>query len=70
MTKQSTPGDRPRYRISADRQSAHRRVRYVERSHPDDGECTLCQLDELAEREQTEQQDSTARSGGQKTTDK
>ena len=70
MTKQSTPGDRPRYRISADRQSAHRRVRYVESSHPDDGECTLCQLDELAEREQIEQSIPTANSADQKPTDK
>jgi hypothetical protein len=41
--------DRPRFRVSADRQSASRRVRYVESSTPDDGQCTLCQLDELAE---------------------
>lgn len=41
--------DRPRFRVSADRQSARRRVRYVESSTPDDGQCTLCQLDELAE---------------------
>jgi len=45
--------DRPRYRVSADRQSARRRVRYVESSHPDDGQCTLCQLDEVAQREQS-----------------
>ncbi|SDS87286.1 hypothetical protein SAMN05216198_3014 [Halopseudomonas litoralis] len=70
MTKQSTPGDRPRYRISADRQSAYRRVRYVESSHPDDGQCTLCQLDKLAEREQIEQQDPTANSADQKPTDR
>ena len=38
--------DRPRFRVSADRQSASRRLRYVETSHPDDGSCTLCQLDE------------------------
>ncbi len=37
--------DRPRYRISADRQAAHRRVRYIETNQPDDGSCTLCQLD-------------------------
>ncbi|MFZ2288118.1 MAG: hypothetical protein WAV92_00370 [Halopseudomonas yangmingensis] len=43
--------ERPRYRISADRASARRRVRYVESSHPDDGQCTLCQLDELAEQD-------------------
>ncbi|NLY57570.1 MAG: hypothetical protein GX071_03490 [Gammaproteobacteria bacterium] len=43
------PPERPRYRISADRQSAVRRVRYVETSHPDSGDCTLCQLDELAQ---------------------
>ncbi|PRB80977.1 hypothetical protein [Pseudomonas sp. MYb185] len=42
---------RPRYRVSADRSSARRRVRYVESSHPDDGSCTLCQLDELAQDE-------------------
>ncbi|MFA5677161.1 MAG: hypothetical protein WC953_01950 [Pseudomonas sp.] len=50
MSSEST--DRPRYRISADRQSAIRRVRYVESSHPDDGQCTLCQLDELAQGDQ------------------
>ncbi|SFP94028.1 hypothetical protein SAMN05216229_10889 [Geopseudomonas sagittaria] len=38
--------DRPRFRVSADRQSASRRLRYVETSRPDDGSCTLCQLDE------------------------
>ena len=38
--------DRPRYRVDADRQTAHRRVRYVETNRPDDGSCTLCQLDE------------------------
>ncbi|MCQ4324638.1 hypothetical protein CXK94_00525 [Stutzerimonas stutzeri] len=38
--------DRPRFRVSADRQTAHRRVRYVETSRPDDGSCTLCQLDQ------------------------
>ncbi|MBE7374446.1 hypothetical protein [Pseudomonas lopnurensis] len=38
--------DRPRFRVSADRQTARRRVRYVETSRPDDGNCTLCQLDE------------------------
>jgi hypothetical protein len=38
--------DRPRYRIDADRQAAHRRVRYVETNRPDDGSCTICQLDE------------------------
>ncbi|WP_193073462.1 hypothetical protein [Pseudomonas sp. FME51] len=70
MAKQNAPGDRPRYRISADRQSAHRRVRYVESSHPDDGECTLCQLDELAEREQIEQPTPTANIADQKPTDK
>ncbi|WP_304640012.1 hypothetical protein [Pseudomonas sp.] len=43
--------DRPRFRVSADRQSASRRVRYVESSKPDDGQCTLCQLDELADLE-------------------
>lgn len=43
---------RPRYRVNADRGSASRRVRYVESSHPDDGACTICQLDELAEAEE------------------
>lgn len=43
--------DRPQYRISADRRSASRRVRYVERSRPDDGQCTICKLDELADLE-------------------
>lgn len=38
--------DRPRFRVSADRQSANRRVRYIETSRPDDGSCTLCRLDE------------------------
>ncbi|AWM59308.1 hypothetical protein C6Y58_07420 [Stutzerimonas stutzeri] len=38
--------DRPRYRIDADRQAAHRRVRYVETNRPDDGSCTICQLNE------------------------
>lgn len=37
---------RPRFRIDADRQAASRRVRYVETNRPDDGSCTLCQLDE------------------------
>lgn len=41
--------DRPRFAISADRHSASRRVRYVETSHPDDGNCTLCKLTEEAE---------------------
>ena len=38
--------DRPRFRVDADRQAAQRRVRYVETNRPDDGSCTLCQLDE------------------------
>ena len=38
--------ERPRFRVSADRQSASRRVRYVETSRADDGSCTLCRLDE------------------------
>ncbi len=38
--------DRPRFRVSADRQAANRRVRYVETNRPDDGSCTICQLDE------------------------
>ncbi|HAV06125.1 MAG TPA: hypothetical protein DCX47_14125, partial [Pseudomonas sp.] len=41
-----TAPDRPRYRVDADRQAAQRRVRYVETNRPDDGSCTLCQLDE------------------------
>lgn len=41
----------PRYRINADRHSASRRVRYVEGITPDTGQCTLCQLDELADLE-------------------
>lgn len=41
----STP-DRPRFRVAADRQSASRRLRYIETSRPDDGNCTLCRLDE------------------------
>lgn len=40
-----TRDNRPRYQFSADRQSASRRLRYRETSHPDDGECTLCRLD-------------------------
>lgn len=43
------PDQARRYRISADRQSASRRVRYVEGSTPDTGQCTLCELDELAD---------------------
>jgi len=38
--------DRPRFRVDANRQSGNRRVRYIETSRPDDGSCTLCQLDE------------------------
>lgn len=38
--------DRPRFRVDADRQSASRRVRYIETSRPDDGSCSLCRLDE------------------------
>lgn len=41
-----TDSKRPRFRIDADRQAASRRVRYVETNRPDDGSCTLCQLDE------------------------
>lgn len=51
---ESDEQQRPRYRVSADRSSARRRVRYVESNRQDDGECTLCQLDELAQREQQE----------------
>ncbi|MFT0211349.1 hypothetical protein VQ643_01880 [Pseudomonas sp. F1_0610] len=35
-----------RFQITADRQNASRRVRYVETSQMADGECVLCQLDE------------------------
>lgn len=42
---------RPRYRVSADRQSASRRVRYVETIKPEYGQCTVCELDELADLE-------------------
>ena len=41
--------DKPRdsrYQVSADRESAVRRVRYVETSRGDADECRLCQLDE------------------------
>lgn len=38
--------DRPRFRVSADRQSGSRRVRYVETNRPDSQNCTICQLDE------------------------
>lgn len=41
----SSETDRPRFAISADRESASRRVRYIETSHPDNGGCTLCRLD-------------------------
>ena len=37
------------FRVSADRRSASRRVRYVEGNRQDPDECSLCQLDELAE---------------------
>lgn len=43
--------DRPRYRVSADRQSASRRLRYVETIKPEYGQCTVCELDELADLE-------------------
>ena len=36
--------NRPVYRVSADRHSASRRVRYVEQSAASD-DCQLCQLD-------------------------
>lgn len=57
--------DRPRFRIDANRQSGSRRVRYIETSRPDDGSCTLCQLDEdnpapLESRTMSEQQDDEA----------
>lgn len=41
--------DKPRdlrYQVSADRSSASRRVRYVETTQGDAGDCMLCQLDE------------------------
>jgi hypothetical protein len=38
--------DRPRFGVSANRQSGSRRVRYVETNHPDSQNCTICQLDE------------------------
>ena len=38
--------DRPRFRVSADRQAGSRRVRYVETNRPDSQNCTICQLDE------------------------
>lgn len=37
--------ERPRFRIDANRQSANRRVRYIESNRPTEGLCTLCQLD-------------------------
>lgn len=40
-----TASKRPRFRVDADRLAASRRVRYVETNRPDDGSCTLCQLD-------------------------
>lgn len=43
MSNESRNG---RFQITADRQSASRRVRYVETSQMADGECLLCQLDE------------------------
>lgn len=50
MPADSITGDRNeshalRFQVSADRRSASRRVRYIETSHADDGECRLCQLD-------------------------
>lgn len=35
-----------RYQVSADRESAVRRVRYVETNRGDAGECSLCQMDD------------------------
>lgn len=35
-----------RYQVSADRNSATRRVRYVETNMGDAADCTLCQLDD------------------------
>src|SRR5690554_4114813 len=37
--------------LSCQRRSAVRRVRYVETSHLERGDCILCQLDELAQGE-------------------
>jgi len=34
-----------KYRVSADRTSATRKVRYQEGSQPDAGNCTICDLD-------------------------
>jgi len=45
MEEPMSDSDRPRYRVDADRQAAQRRVRYVETNRPDDGSCTICQLD-------------------------
>ena len=42
---------KPQFRVSADRQSASRRVRYVETIKPEYGQCTICELDELADLE-------------------
>ncbi len=57
--------DRPRFRVSADRQSAVRRVRYVETNRPESQNCTFCQLDEenpsQAEHELTKSHDSTGK---------
>lgn len=56
--------DRPAsYRVSADRRSASRRVRYVEGNRQDPYECSLCQLDELAE----DASPSTTQVGGNST---
>ena len=49
------PTDGPRFRFSADRHSAKRRVIYVESNRPGTGNCTICQLDELAQEEQSQE---------------
>ncbi len=41
-----TEPTRPRFRFSADRNSASRKVRYIEGTQEPEGLCTLCQLDE------------------------
>ena len=38
--------DRPHFRVSADRQAASRRVRYVESNLANSGDCTLCRLEQ------------------------
>lgn len=66
MTEKSH--DRPRFRFSADRHSARRRVRYVESNHPGSGNCTLCELDKLAQGATAEQAE-TARTVAERQND-